>query len=186
MTEKSAQEKLAELDQRDSNTETVENIATTGHVASVGITVVSMVGATAKVGLAAAAAKTCAAGIAKAVAGFGGPLVAGMAGGMLGGWLGTKAGDWFMDTWGKDHAVSGPTDIPACVGHHIVHNNSFLGAIGGLIWRTYCRDCGWCTGRCDGRGCAGGTRCHCCCRSRRAGGGICRRCRDGHWFPLGL
>ncbi len=20
-----------------------------------------------------------------------------------------------MDTWGKDHAVSGPTDIPACV-----------------------------------------------------------------------
>ncbi|MDI5675895.1 PAAR domain-containing protein, partial [Salmonella enterica subsp. enterica serovar Anatum] len=50
-----------------------------------------------------------------------------------GGWLGTKAGDWFMDTWGKDHAVSGPTDIPACVGHHIVHNNSFLGAIGGLI-----------------------------------------------------
>ena len=38
-----------------------------------------------------------------------------------------------MDTWGKDHAVSGPTDIPACVGHHIVHNNSFLGAIGGLI-----------------------------------------------------
>ncbi|EPX4373235.1 RHS repeat-associated core domain-containing protein [Salmonella enterica] len=133
MTEKSAQEKLAELDQRDSNAETVENIATTGHVASVGITVVSMVGATAKVGLAAAAAKTCAAGIAKAVAGFGGPLVAGLAGGMLGGWLGTKAGDWFMDTWGKDHAVSGPTDIPACVGHHIVHNNSFLGAIGGLI-----------------------------------------------------
>ncbi len=44
MTEKSAQEKLAELDQRDSNAETVENIATTGHVASVGITVVSMVG----------------------------------------------------------------------------------------------------------------------------------------------
>lgn len=90
MTEKSAQEKLAELDQRDSNAETVENIATTGHVASVGITVVSMVGATAKVGLAAAAAKTCAAGIAKAVAGFGGPLVAGMAGGMLGGWLASK------------------------------------------------------------------------------------------------
>ncbi|EBU6696981.1 sugar-binding protein, partial [Salmonella enterica subsp. enterica serovar Telelkebir] len=133
MTEKSAQEKLAELNQRDSNAETVENIATTGHVASVGITVVSMVGATAKVGLAAAAANTCAAGIAKAVAGFGGPLVAGLAGGMLGGWLGTKAGDWFMDTWGKDHAISGPTDIPACVGHHIVHNNSFLGAIGGLI-----------------------------------------------------
>ncbi|VEA39142.1 sugar-binding protein [Salmonella enterica subsp. enterica] len=30
MTEKSAQEKLAELNQRDSNAETVENIATTG------------------------------------------------------------------------------------------------------------------------------------------------------------
>ena len=133
MTEKSAQEKLAELDQRDSNAETVESIATTGHIASTGIMAVSMVGATAKVGLAAAAANTCAAGIAKAVAGFGGPLIAGLAGGMLGGWLGTKAGDWFMDTWGKDHAVSGPTDIPACVGHHIVHNNSFLGAIGGLI-----------------------------------------------------
>ena len=75
MTEKSAQEKLAELDQRDSNAETVESIATTGHIASTGIMAVSMVGATAKVGLAAAAANTCAAGIAKAVAGFGGPLI---------------------------------------------------------------------------------------------------------------
>ncbi|WP_312678944.1 hypothetical protein, partial [Escherichia coli] len=84
MTEKSAQEKLAELDQRDSNAETVESIATTGHIASTGIMAVSMVGATAKVGLAAAAANTCAAGIVKAVAGFGGPLIAGLAGGMLG------------------------------------------------------------------------------------------------------
>ncbi|MGU0171826.1 hypothetical protein ACVXG8_12540 [Escherichia coli] len=43
MTEKSAQEKLAELDQRDSNAETVESIATTGHIASTGIMAVSMV-----------------------------------------------------------------------------------------------------------------------------------------------
>ncbi|MGU0171825.1 hypothetical protein ACVXG8_12535 [Escherichia coli] len=48
------------------------------------------------------------------------------------GWLGTKAGDWFMDTWVRSRCFR-PTDIPACVGHHIVHNNSFLGAIGGLI-----------------------------------------------------
>lgn len=131
--EKSAQEKLAELNKRDSNADTVNSIATKGHVASTGIMAVSMIGATAQVGLSAAAANTCAAGIAKAVAGFGGPLVAGLVGGMLGGWLGTKAGNWFMDTLGQGHAVSGPTNIPACVGDPIVHNNSFWGAVGGLL-----------------------------------------------------
>ncbi|XQK62480.1 hypothetical protein ACOI4D_16925 [Escherichia coli] len=133
MTEKSAQEKLAELDQRDSNAETVESIATTGHIASTGIMAVSMVGATAKVGLAAAAANTCAAGIAKAVAGFGGPLIAGLAGGMLGdGWAPKQVtGSWIPGV--KITLFPAQQIYSACVGHHIVHNNSFLGAIGGLI-----------------------------------------------------
>ncbi len=143
-----------------------------------------MVGATAKVGLAAAAAKTCAAGIAKAVAGFGGPLVAGLAGGMLGdGWVPKRVtGLWIP---GKDHAVSGPTDIPACVGHHIVHNNSFLGAIGGLIG-------GLIVGIAVGAlvvatgGAALGFSLPLLLPEPEGWRGICRRCRDGHWFPLGL
>ncbi|MFP1590830.1 hypothetical protein ACLB1M_05020 [Escherichia coli] len=91
-------------------------------------------------------------------------------------------GSWIL---GKDHAVSGPTDIPACVGHHIVHNNSFLGAIGGLIGGLIVGiavDYG-CRYRGRGIGCAG---CHRCCRCRGISWWICRWRSDGNWFPLGI
>ena len=97
-----------------SNQTTVSLISAAGTVASVGAVIYGGVVA-------------CSAGIVAGTA-FLAPLGAAMAGG----YLGTLAGNALMDTVFSGHDVAKASNIPACKGHKIVHNNAFLGALGAL------------------------------------------------------
>lgn len=116
-----SQQKLAALDQRDSNAGAVQAVANTG--------------------LAINAAQVAAAGTSAWSAGtfacFAGRVIAPLGGAMLGGMLANVVGADRPVTWllGKAGlpAVAKPGKAPAHVEHKIVHENAFAGALAGLV-----------------------------------------------------
>lgn len=141
MSGQSAQEKLDALSRRSSNAKTVQTIEFAGRTTSNALTIYSMVtGAvtaysTASAAATAAGTSTVASGTIAAVISYLGPIASGMAGVALGSWVANKIGadEMLLDRMGAERQVKEPGPEPAVFGHKIAHNNSFWGAIGGLI-----------------------------------------------------
>ncbi|HFC9671835.1 TPA: DUF6531 domain-containing protein [Salmonella enterica] len=97
-----------------SNQTTVDTIASTGSMAAIGVLLYGTGVALSN-------------GIVASVA-----FIAPVGAAMAGGYLGNMAGNALMDTLCSGHDVAKASNIPACKGHKVVHNNAFLGALGAL------------------------------------------------------
>jgi RHS repeat-associated protein len=121
----SVEEKIAALQGRGSNAETVNTIATAGHVAST-------VGSAATMGYGAFAAYGT--GGIGAVGCYAAPIAAGVAGVLAGATLANHLAldEKVLDLVGKPKMAQ-PGPQPAVVGCAIAHNHPFAGALGGLL-----------------------------------------------------